>query len=202
MTPAKPESNLDLFARVKEGKIIEFPVYRLHIKNRAHPIDWYTPVKEIGKEETLPPFSYQQRTVELVGAEVIATYTTKEYSLAELLNQLNRGMDPVLGREVQAPKIEELDPALVAQVYKLTSEYATSKLNAFAQERGYDNIYTLCDYRDSMFDKFRIEGLRGYQLRDQVWIALTTYFEEVQNGTKPVPVSISEIDAVFPAMTW
>jgi len=53
-----------------------------------------------------------------------------------------------------------------------------------------------------MFDKFRIEGLRGYQLRDQVWIALTTYFEEVQNGTKPVPVSISEIDAVFPAMTW
>ena len=202
MTPAKPESNLDLFARVKEGKIIEFPVYRLHIKNRAHPIDWYTPVKEIGKEETLPPFSYQQRTVELVGAEVIATYTTKEYSLSELLNQLNRGMDPVLGREVQAPKIEELDPALVAQVYKLTSEYATSKLNAFAQERGYDNIYTLCDYRDSMFDKFRIEGLRGYQLRDQVWIALTTYFEEVQNGTKPVPVSISEIDAVFPAMTW
>ena len=202
MTPAKPESDLDLFARVKEGKIIEFPVYRLHIKNRAHPIDWYTPVKEIGKEETLPPFSYQQRTVELVGAEVIATYTTKEYSLSELLNQLNRGMDPVLGREVQAPKIEELDPALVAQVYKLTSEYATSKLNAFAQERGYDNIYTLCDYRDSMFDKFRIEGLRGYQLRDQVWIALTTYFEEVQNGTKPVPVSISEIDAVFPAMTW
>lgn len=202
MTPATPESDLDLFARVKEGKIIEFPVYRLHIKNRAHPIDWYTPVKEIGKEETLPPFSYQQRTVELVGVEVIATYTTKEYSLAELLNQLNRGMDPVLGREVQAPKIEELDPALVAQVYKLTSEYATSKLNAFAQERGYDNIYTLCDYRDSMFDKFRIEGLRGYQLRDQVWIALTTYFEEVQNGTKPVPVSISEIDAVFPAMTW
>lgn len=202
MTPAKPESDLDLFARVKEGKIIEFPVYRLHIKNRAHPIDWYTPVKEIGKEETLPPFSYQQRTVELVGVEVIATYTTKEYSLAELLNQLNRGMDPVLGREVQAPKIEELDPALVAQVYKLTSEYATSKLNAFAQERGYDNIYTLCDYRDSMFDKFRIEGLRGYQLRDQVWIALITYFEEVQNGTKPVPVSISEIDAVFPAMTW
>ena len=202
MTPAKPESDLDLFARVKEGKIIEFPVYRLHIKNRAHPIDWYTPVKEIGKEETLPPFSYQQRTVELVGVEVIATYTTKEYSLAELLNQLNRGMDPVLGREVQAPKIEELDPALVAQVYKLTSEYATSKLNAFAQERGYDDIYTLCDYRDSMFDKFRIEGLRGYQLRDQVWIALTTYFEEVQNGTKPVPVSISEIDAVFPAMTW
>ena len=202
MTPAKPESDLDLFARVKDGKIIEFPVYRLHIKNRAHPIDWYTPVKEIGKEETLPPFSYQQRTVELVGIEVIATYTTKEYSLSELLNQLNRGMDPVLGREVQAPKIEELDPALVAQVYKLTSEYATSKLNAFAQERGYDNIYTLCDYRDSMFDKFRIEGLRGYQLRDQVWIALTTYFEEVQNGTKPVPVSISEIDAVFPAMTW
>ena len=202
MTPAKPESDLDLFARIKDGKIIEFPVYRLHIKNRAHPIDWYTPVKEIGKEETLPPFSYQQRTVELVGIEVIATYTTKEYSLAELLNQLNRGMDPVLGREVQAPKIEELDPALVAQVYKLTSEYATSKLNAFAQERGYDNIYTLCDYRDSMFDKFRIEGLRGYQLRDQVWIALTTYFEEVQNGTKPVPVSISEIDAVFPAMTW
>lgn len=202
MTPATPESDLDLFARVKEGKIIEFPVYRLHIKNRAHPIDWYTPVKEIGKEETLPPFSYQQRTVELVGVEVIATYTTKEYSLAELLNQLNRGMDPVLGREVQAPKIEELDPALVAQVYKLTSEYATSKLNAFAQERGYDNIYTLCDYRDSMFDKFRIEGLRGYQLRDQVWIALITYFEEVQNGTKPVPVSISEIDAVFPAMTW
>ncbi len=202
MTPAKPESDLDLFARVKDGKIIEFPVYRLHIKNRAHPIDWYTPVKEIGKEETLPPFSYQQRTVELVGTEVIATYTTKEYSLAELLNQLNRGMDPVLGREVQAPKIEELDPALVAQVYKLTSEYATSKLNAFAQERGYDDIYTLCDYRDSMFDKFRIEGLRGYQLRDQVWIALTTYFEEVQNGTKPVPVSISEIDAVFPAMTW
>jgi len=202
MTPAKPESDLDLFARVKDGKIIEFPVYRLHIKNRAHPIDWYTPVKEIGKEETLPPFSYQQRTVELIGSEVIATYTTKEYSLAELLTQLNRGMDSILGREIESPKIEELDPALVAQVYKLTSEYATSKLNAFAQERGYDDIYTLCDYRDSMFDKFRIEGLRGYQLRDQVWIALTTYFEEVQNGTKPVPVSISEIDAVFPAMTW
>lgn len=202
MTPAKPESDLDLFARIKDGKIIEFPVYRLHIKNRAHPLDWYTPVKEQGKEETLPPFSYQQRIVELVGVEVIATYTTKEYSLAELLNQLNRGMDPVLGREVQAPKIEELDPALVAQVYKLTSKYATSKLNAFAQERGYDDIYTLCDYRDSMFDKFRIEGLRGYQLRDQVWIALTSYFDQVMAGVVPVPTSVEEIDAQFPAMTW
>jgi len=202
MTPATPESDLDLFARVKDGKIIEFPVYRLHIKNRAHPIDWYTPVKEVGKEENLPPFSYQKRTIELIGNDVVATYTTQQYTLSELLSQLNRSNDLVVGSEVQAPKIEELDPALVNQVHKLVSEYATSKLNAFAQERGYDDIYTLCDYRDSMFDKFRTEGLRGFQLRDQVWMALTSYFSEVMAGTKPVPTSITEIDAQFPAMTW
>ena len=202
MTPAKPESDLDLFARIKDGKIIEFPVYRLHIKNRAHPLDWYTPVKEMGKEENLPPFSYQKRTVELVGNEVIATYTTQQYTLRELLSQLSRSTDLLPGTESQKPKIQDLDSALVAQIYKLVSEYATDKLNAFAQERGYDDIYTLCDYRDSMFDKFRTEGLRGFQLRDQLWMALMSHFEQVMAGTKPVPTSIAEIDALFPAMTW
>lgn len=202
MTPAKPESDLDLFARIKDGKIIEFPVYRLHIKNRAHPLDWYTPVKEMGKEENLPPFSYQKRTVELVGNEVIATYTTQQYTLRELLSQLSRSTDLLPETESQKPKIQDLDPALVAQIYKLVSEYATEKLNAFAQERGYDNINSLTDYRDSMFDKFRIEGLRGFQLRDQVWIALTSYFDQVMAGVVPVPTSIEEIDAQFPAMTW
>lgn len=204
---ATTENDLDLFGRVKNGAIIEFPVYRLHIKNRSHPIAWYTPAVELPKPE-LPAFHTYERQVELKNAVIEITYTTRPYTLQELLGQLRKmptGDEP--GMEPGVVSIAEVDPAMVQQIYGMASDYLTGKMIAFAATRGYgtqksDAFTSLMTYADSAVEKFRTEALRAKNLRDQAWANMLTYFGQVTTGAVPVPTTIEEIDALIPALTW
>lgn len=206
MTDAVNNPDLDLFARVKDGAIVEFPVYRLHIHNRAHPLSWYTPVIESPKPE-LPPFHYYDQQLTVAVGHVKATYSVKAYTLAELLSQL-RPFSPIPGEPLPpVPAIADLDPALVARIYGLASDYLTDKLVAFAATRNYgtptvDAFTSLLTYLTSTVAKFKAEAERGQLLRDTAWSNMIAYFDQVMAGTLPVPTSISTIDALIPQMTW
>lgn len=206
MSEVTRNPDFDLFARIKDGQIVEFPVYRLHIKNRAHPLSWYTPVTEEAKPE-LPPFHYHKRTVSLNNGAVTCTYTAIAFTLAELLAQLKPASSGLVGEEAPVPLVSELDPALVAHVYELASEYLTDKLVAFAKTRGYgtskvDAFTSLLSYLTSGVAKFKAEAERGQMLRDTAWANLLGYFQQVTTGEVPVPTSIDSIEALIPAMRW
>ena len=204
---ATVETDLDLFGRIKNGKIIEFPVYRLHIKNRSHPLSWYTPVVDLEKPE-LPAFHCYERALDIKDGFIQQSYTVRPFTLQELLGQLRKLPTGETPDEMPSViPITEVDPAMIQQVYGLVSNYLTDKLIAFAATRGYgsanvDAFTSLMTYSDSVIDKFKNEALRGKALRDQAWANMLGYFGKVTAGEVPVPTSMEEIDALIPELTW
>jgi hypothetical protein len=79
---------------------------------------------------------------------------------------------------------------------------AQARLDAWAQSRGYDGILSACTYATSQVPRFQAEGQRCVDLRDQTWARLYEILAEVEAGTRPVPMSLAEIAADLPALTW
>lgn len=199
MTPQ--ENDLDLFAMVRDGKVVEYPVYRLHIRNRAHPIEWYSRVTEHEKPE-LPPFHYHETKIEMINGVVHVSYPATPYTLSQLLSQLKTESDDP-AQESQPMSIGDVDPAMVQHLYGLTSNYVHAKLDEFAQTRGYNNLDSLLGkYTNSTIPKFAMEAARGRLLLDTAWTNLLTYFDGIMAGTTPVPTSMLDIDANLPPLTW
>ena len=206
VTPANTGNDLDVFARVVDGQIVEYPVFRLHIKNRAHPLDWYTPVVEPPKP-TLPPYSTYKQSLAVVGGTVVVSFSVVPQTLDEILRglavQSTESLEPGLPTQgAQPPLITDVSPDTIAKVYDMVDDYVMDKLTAWAKTRKYGSFTNLTDYRDSAIPKFKAEALRGIELRDQIWVVLIDYFTKVTTGELPVPISSAEIDALVPPLLW
>lgn len=196
-----PLNDLDLFARVADGKVVEYPVYRIHIKNRAHPLSFYTPV--IKTEAPAPDeFGTVDESLEVRSDAVHVVYTKRPLTLAEMLRTF-QVQDPENPTAPMAAKpISEIDPATVQHVYNLAGDYVSEKLDEFARTKQYKDFIHLTGYRYSAIPSFAAEAMRGYTLRDQIWANLLNYFTQVTTGAVPVPTSIADVDALIPEMTW
>ena len=89
----------------------------------------------------------------------------------------------------------------VQQIKRFADE-AQARLDRWAQSRGYDGILSACTYATSQVPRFQAEGKRCVDLRDQTWARLYEILAEVEAGTRPVPMSLAEIEGDLPALTW
>ena len=95
------------------------------------------------------------------------------------------------------PTEEERQAAMQAEFTSAVQR----RLDAFAQERGYDGIMSACTYATSTVERFRQEGERAVMLRDNTWAACYAILAEVLAGERPVP-TLDELVAELPALTW
>jgi len=196
-----------VYGRVEDNKVVEYPVYDLHIKNRNHPIEWYIECI-IDDAPEVPPYHKLEEVVKYnTRANVITVgYLVKPMSLANLLNFVNKAGDgvklftPGIGEYV--PNVEEEDPAAIQQCIKLIVEFVQKRLDTFAATRNYDGILSAASYKDSTIPSFAAEAMRAIELRDQTWAVLYIYLEEVNARTKPRPRSIEDIEKILPVLTW
>ena len=138
------------------------------------------------------------------------------------------GLAPVVKTELSYNKLThkavETTPVLVNKVWKqkfnlveLTpeekqkaeSEFLTfvikqtqARLDAFAAQKGYDGILSLCTYATSTVTKFKAEGQLGVDSRDLTWSALYKLLEDVKAGLVAAPVSYADVEQVLPVLTW
>lgn len=200
------ENDLDLFARIENGKVVEYPVYRIHIRNREHPIHWYAPVI---KDEVPFHTKYEavDESIEITAEGVRVTYKVRLKTLSELLDMVSeKGYTSTEG-VYSPPLIGDVEPELVNLIYKTSADYVTDKLNRLAAERGYgtnnmEPFASLMTYYNSKIDKFRIEAVKGADYRDLLWNAMLSYFEKVMAGTAPVPTKLEDIVSQMPAFSW
>lgn len=204
--------DLTVFARIGEnGEVSEYPVFALHIRNRAQPFEWYVQV-EFAPRPEVPAFHSLQEVVtpslNLAGKyQVKVTYKVVADSLSQVLSTLRKpnASDDILGIPSSEPlSISEVPPETVAQVAKLATAMAQDRLDNFAFSNGcnYSSINSAVSYRGSLVPKFNKEGERAFVLRDQTWLALYDYLEKVTTGQLPVPVTVEEIVAVLPELSW
>ncbi len=76
-----------------------------------------------------------------------------------------------------------------------------SFLDRTAQERQYDNIFTLISYILSPDPVFKAEAEAGNVWRDAVWVQCREIKDAVIAGTRPLP-TVKEVLAELPAMVW
>ena len=95
------------------------------------------------------------------------------------------------------PTEEERQAAMQAEFTSAVQR----RLDAFAQERGYDGIMSACTYATSTVERFRQEGERAVILRDNTWAACYAILADVLAGERPVP-TLEELVAELPVLTW
>lgn len=90
-------------------------------------------------------------------------------------------------------------PAQLEQEFTIAIQ---KRLDDFARTRNYDGIMSACTYAASTVVKFKAEGQACVNLRDATWSAAYTILAQVQAGTRPMPASISDIQADLPVLVW
>lgn len=192
-----------IYARVVDGKIVEYPVLPVHITNRAHPLSWYTEVEYETRPESKEFYSVQER-VKLVGSRVHVSFELVPDSLDAVLAHINNPTNaiPAPGEELPAVAFSSIAPAAVQRVIDLAREKVQARLDAFAREKNYDGILSVASYATSKNSVFAVEGQKAVDARDASWLALYTYLGKVEAGVLPVPKTSADIESVLPALSW
>lgn len=81
------------------------------------------------------------------------------------------------------------------------TEAIQSALDAWAQERNYDGILSLCSYANSTNSKFNAEGKCGVTARDSAWAYAYGYLHDVETGKRPL-MSPAELLKELPPFKW
>ena len=196
------------YGRIIDGKVVEYPVYELHIKNRAHPKEWYTEVIHLVVPEHDSRYEYIQQALEITGAHIVAKYNVVPMTVDGILNKVfypNGMMDMSKPGEIVQPaeiNINDVDPALVSAVVARVSLEIGQKLDDFAKTRNYDDVKSAVTYLNSDVPQFKAEAERIAALRDQTYSLLYQYISDIKTGVKPIPKSFGEINAILPELTW
>lgn len=196
-----PNTNKEIYARVENGRVTEYPVLPIHIKNRAHPFDWYTKVI-FQVQPTVDDFQYLSESLSVTDGKVYCAYVVKNYTLAETLRFINTNPDPVNPDPDYVVSIEDVPPKSIAKVNELARAYGQTQLDEFAATRGYDGILSVCSYATDPLEEHRLEGQRAVDLRSAYWAAISDYMSKVLSKELPVPKTVLEITAHLPELTW
>lgn len=197
-----------VFARLSEDKksIAEYPVFGLHIRNRAHPYDWYTEVT-FDPQPEVPAFHASKEVLTIRGSQVFATYElipdTLDQILSNLYNQhYAKAMDGAVNVPTTPLKFSDVPAEAVARIKKLAKDYAQKRMDDFAAIKEYDNIGSACNYFNSNNALFKADADKCIAIRDAVWVTFINYFEAVVAGTEDIPKTSDEIGKKLPEMDW
>ena len=106
----------------------------------------------------------------------------------------------------QVWSVQGASPELIAArkqaIYDDIVAQTQTRLDSFANTRGYDGILSACTYATSPTPKFASEGQYCVQQRDATWATLYTMLGEVQTGVRPMPTAFSDIESELPALVW
>jgi len=183
----------ETYARVVDGKVVEYPVYRDFITNRSHPLSWYTRVDVSNYPTQIPRFHTVVESVSVVNGKCVANYTFQPLSLDSVLCLVPTDAAP--------------DAELVKRITDLAIEAVQAKLDKFAATRGYGDsrtspIVSVCTYAMSANARFAAEAQYCVTKRDETWAAMYALFDSVTAGARAFPKSFADIDAALPALAW
>lgn len=190
-----------IFAHVSlDQHVLQYPMNYDDINARNNPTDIYYPCVYSDMDDPLTP-SLAQKIIEkarIIGNTVYVERTIGYKTVDELFSEL-RALTGVVSGPIPNNAVS---PAVFSAFEKVIKVKITEDLNTFAATRGYDDIKSLCSYVNSAIPTYQAEAARGILIQDATWSALFNYFQAIQAGTQPIPLSWSEMASILPAFTW
>lgn len=197
---------MDIFARVKDGKIVEYPVYAEHIKARGLPVTWFVKC-QVEEQPAVDEFSYAVQVPQLVNeTEVVVSWKICTYQLEQLLMRLPVSLEAGRGerRNPRTRLNESPTETMIAKIKQLAEDRIEDLLDAFAQTRGYKDLERAVSYIGDKNPKWDAEGTYCRDVRSDTWVQLQAYFADVTATpqVKPWPNTWRDIVANIPTPTW
>jgi hypothetical protein len=184
-------STRKVYARLNDAKtkIVEYPVLPVHIRNRAHPLDWYTEVQySIPRLTKAPPFHKLRERLTVRDGKVYSRNVAIAFTVDELLKV--------------AKETETMEPETRTRVLFLMEEAVRARLNDFAKLKGYDSIVSVISYIGDPIETYNQEAIRARELRSQTWDTFYNHpFIKGEEGVS-IPASFAEIQEQLPVLTW
>lgn len=106
---------------------------------------------------------------------------------------------------VENKTAEELAADAAAKARALQADivrHTQWRLDAFARERGYDDIKSARSYAGCSVLKFDAEGTYCLNASAETWAKLYDMLAEVQAGTRPMPSGFADVEPELPALAW
>lgn len=199
-------NKVQTYARVINGKIIEWPVYKEYIERRGDPMSFYTPVIDNG-EPAHSPFEATTSQVVFLGTQLVEQYSVFPLPLEMLLMKAWGAVNPsdlngFNDTSLPPPDISKIDPSLATAIQTSVQTRVQEMLDNFAAKKGYSSITSLCGYTTSAIPNFAEEGKIGMAVRDQTWASLYTYLAQVSSGAAPFIKNFQEVAKILPVMSW
>ena len=192
------------YCRIENGKIVEYPVLEIHIRNRGHAMEMYTKVVHMPKP-FVHEFAYLTRKIELADGVPVVVYSVEHKSIDAVLSDLYyklQGDSPLdTTREYQL-KVQDIPKETMDFVLRMGEDLVDKHLNSWCAQKGYTSIVTMATYATSTNPERAKEGAMAVQARDDAWDAFYAYFEAVKSGAQPFPMRSSDITAQLPVLTW
>lgn len=147
--------------------------------------------------------------------EIISTKYNEDWILNKIsFKDFNDGQGLVLDKwEMPIPKptnneILALDtPALENQFalnnfFKSFSPIIQEYIDAIASKRGYKNALSCLSYLNSTNDKWKNDASTFNNWRDSVWAYIDSQQTLIINGSRSIPLDLSNLMQELPLITW
>lgn len=197
---------METYARVRDGSIVEYPVFLEQIKARGIPESWFVKCVIEEKPET-DAFSYAVQEPRVVDAKtVIVGWKISSLNLDQLLARLptNPNSKKTDRRSLRRTITEQPSVVMITKIKTLVEDRVQSMLDDFAQTRGYATLERAVSYIGDKNSKWNAEAVFCRDLRSDTWTQLQAYFDEVTATpqTKPWPNQWQDILDNLPKFAW
>lgn len=189
-----------IYLRVVNGEVV-YPITEANVIASGEPRElfkevFFAPKPSVNKFQQLK----EKLTVYSDGFGRV-DYFVEKYSLNYFLGIL-QPRNPETG-EITKVEYKDLESDIRTWVTQEISEEVTKRLDAFAQERGYDSIVSVKSYATSSNPTRKAEAEHAVKVCDEVWDQVFLYQEAVQVGQHPVSRSFEDVALTFqPLLTW
>lgn len=142
----------------------------------------------------------QSDWVELPKGEfVTADFQVKPYKLNDSYLIVERDNE----NNIIAPQslVEQLQAEAAKKLITTYTQAMEAYMDAKAEEKGYDNRYTVSLRVNSPVEKFKLEGYAFMNWMDNCYALGYQILADVQNGTRPIP-TVEEFLSELPELTW
>lgn len=202
---------MEVYARVVDGEIKEFPVAKIHIENRQHPFSWYV-LCTFDTKPTVTEFEYARQIPKVTSqGGVNISWVVEKYTLDQLLSRLPVAETEGPVRRGSQRPVEAPTEALITKIKELAVNRAQDMLDKFAGTKGYGtppggpgSLESAISYIGDKNAEWAADGTFCKNLRSDFWTAVYQYFNDViaTPQVKPWPNKWDDVVKHLPELKW
>ena len=170
----------DVYARVIDGKVTEYPVIHHQIALRRHPVSFYHPCK-FGAIPTVPNFHFIVEVLEVRNQYIKVSYDIKPIPLGTLLSRINDDTDP--------------KSAIALRIRFLIISYMKKQLDKYAVELGFPTMQVGCNFKNKYDKESIFQSRKCQKVNDQIVTLICRCEREVESGIMSIHQFYNRMEA-------